>query len=542
MRYKKIVSTMLVIMLSGTMVIPVVTAATEVGIASEDITDPYADDYFHLIAKEKLLPYSYENKDVENEMTLLIDRTEELKTKYSTADAIAILNELQNLMGSITESDYENEYAMIHDENNYETGEYYKYKVSPTVWIVKNIIHCFSVYDANNIDEAKKAIDMIYDMALTEMKHGCHNDRLMQVIANLNKLSDRLPDEYSEYLNYVSGLAAKDSLIYENGKLPEDKIPSVVYEIDKNEQEEETVDAENGKLIEVDRTIETETVDAEYWENTNTIQSTKQNTSISYDTNSMDAYKKRMNEIENQGYVEVKEYSIKTIYYTLDKTTENPVWESTNIDLDTNEELDYSTFVVMLSSLSNKSKEFSFIEDSDMVMFIAEGQPLILNKVEKVAAEEIDILFDQFEKLGIKVALKKDEIDDDVTSLSDKLEAGDINEIVIDGKKLILTYKPILTKGIVQLPVEQVAEQIGFKVTQSGKTMTLTYKTEQDTENTIVMVAGSKYITVDEQKVALRTEITKQDDVIYAEFDKIAKVAGYTYSYDAKAGNLELEK
>lgn len=543
MNYKKIMSKILLMVIVGTLVFPEVTKAIEINsqeISQNEIVDPYEDAYFHMITKEQLLLFSYENKEVEESMAALIDRTENLKVNYSVNEVFSILKELQSNIKNITKSDYENEYTMIHDDNNYETGEVYKYKVSPTVWIVKNILHSYSIQEVKDFKEFKNIIDLIYDMALTEIKNGSMDDKLMQIIVNLNDLNNRFPDEYSDYISFVSGLATKDSLDYENGKMPEEKIPSKVYIENQKENEKEKIT--NGELVEIDNTIEKEKVDEEYLENTNTISISNQNTLDIYNNDGMDAYKDNMNTIEKDGYKEVKEYTIKTIYYTLDKSIENIEWEVTGVDMDTNGEVSYEKFVHMLKSISDKIEDASIIEDEDMVMLIAEGKPLVLNKVEKVNEEDINTLFEQFEKLGIKVGLKQDEIEDNNISLSDKLEAGDINEIVIDGNKLILIYKPILVKGIVQLPIEQVAEQIGYEVIQSKDTITLNYKAGEDSSCKIELTIGSKNIIVNGQKMVLKTEVTKKDDIVYAEFDKIAKEAGYTYSYNAKSGYLELKK
>lgn len=543
MNYKKIMSKILLMVIVGALVFPETAKAIEINSQEtnqNEIVDPYEGDYFHVIPKEELLPFSYKNKEVEKSMAALIDRTENLKVNYSTNEVISILKELQSNIKNITKSDYENEFAMIHDKENYETGEFYKYKVSPIVWIVKNILHSYSIQDIKDFKEFKNIIDLIYDMALTEMKNGCKDDKLMQIIVNLNELNNRFPDEYSDYISFVSGLATKDSLDYENGKMPEEKIPSKAYTENTKEKEKEKIN--NGELVEIDNTIETETVEEEYLDKTNIISISNQSTSDIYNNSSMDAYKDKMNAIEKDGYKEVKDYFMKTIYYTLDKSVENPEWEVVGVDMDINGELSYNKFLHVLNNISNKVEDASFIEDEDMVMFIAEGKPLVLNKVEKVNEENMNTLFEQFEKLGIKVALKQDEMEDNNTSLTEKLEAGDINEIVINGNKLILIYKPILTKGIVQLPIEQVAEQLGYEVIQSKDIMTLMYKTGENTSLEIEVIVGSKNLIVNGQKIPLKTEVTKKDNIIYAEFDKIAKEVGYTYSYNAKSGYLELKK
>lgn len=81
---------------------------------------------------------------------------------------------------------------------------------------------------------------------------------------------------------------------------------------------------------------------------------------------------------------------------------------------------------------------------------------------------------------------------------------------------------------------------LGYKSVQSGNTITLVCQKGNE-EHSIAMSVGSSDITVNGQKIPIKAQVTEQGGIIYAEFDKIAEEAGYTYAYNAKTGCLELE-
>lgn len=512
------------------------------GITSEIEAGHFAEDYFHEAEKESLLSFAYGDRAVEESLLHLVERTEVLKKDYSAEEAVSVLEALKKTVADITSVDYEEEYAFVHDEKNYEDGEFYKYKISPDVWIIKNILYVFSVHDAENTDIFMEIVDLVYDIAFLEMENGCKDDRVMQILAMLYELKGKFPESFSDYLSYVSGLAAEDSLTFENGSMPKKRVPSEAYLEKTKGNEGSNGEISNGVLADVEKMPAVEEADSGHLENSSGIQCAGSQEIPVYNAGSVADYQKKLEEAESQKHVEtnVNEHMVMEIYFTLDKTAEHPVWQTTRAELDEESQIPYDRLVAALRGISNVSEDFFLMEDTDMAMFIAEGKPLVINRVEKASAGDIDILFDTFEKLGIKTAPRQDEVDDGMVSLTDKLNADGIYEIVVDGRKLILTNKAVLTEGIVQLPVKQAAGMLGYKAVQSGNTITLVCQKGNE-EHSIAMSVGSSDITVNGQKIPIKAQVTEQGGIIYAEFDKIAEEAGYTYAYNAKTGCLELE-
>lgn len=528
------------------------------------------ESYFNTFEKDNILPYVYGNSSVTNSLNSLIDRTENLKLDYSLSEAVSILESLKDTVKNISSDDFETNYNILHDPDNYELGAYYKYMKSPVTWIERNVVHLISIYSSNEESEIKQVIDLLYEMGNEEMQNHCKTYDSMTVVSDLHYIKNRFSSSISDYIDFVVKKADSDSTNYDEGKLPEDgKNMSDYYEEYQKQQEEENnqnseFEEENDNVVleEEPIVVEVPNVSDDILSSNDNINTDNNITSPSYNVNNMGDYIGKMNDISNGSYIEVKDYSIKNIYYTFDKSTENPIWNDTGISME-DEKISYEKLLNVLSTIG-RNNDYFYMTDSDMVMLIAEGEVLVLNKVETVTEDEINNLFDKFEKLGIKVMLKSDETVNTQNSLSSKIEAGEVNSISVNDNKLILTNKPILKKNILQLPIKQVAEALGYQVTESGKTITLVYEdknivdtsqieeddiennnnTEQENSNTIkiILTIGSNNFTINDSKNSFKTPVTQENGITYCEFDKIANKLGYSYSYDADSGVIKFER
>lgn len=409
MRYRKILS-MALAAAASSIIIPIVSNAAVIieteyeesedgeameesaggnGITSEIEAGHFAEDYFHEAEKESLLSFAYGDRAVEESLLHLVERTEVLKTDYSAEEAVSVLEALKKTVADITSVDYEEEYAFVHDEKNYEDGEFYKYKNSPDVWIIKNNLYVFSVHDAENTDIFMEIVDLVYDIAFLEMENGCKDDRVMQILAMLYELKGKFPESFSDYLSYVSGLAAEDSLTFENGSMPKKRVPSEAYLEKTKGNEGSNGEISNGVLADVEKMPAAEEADSGHLENSSGIQCAGSQEIPVYNAGSMESYQKNLDEMESQQHIETKEYTVMEIHYTLDKTEEYPVWQTTRVELDEAGEVSYDKLVAALRGISNVSEDFFLMEDTDMAMFIAEGKPLVINRVEKASAGDI---------------------------------------------------------------------------------------------------------------------------------------------------------
>lgn len=536
-------------------------AVLAINIMSSAMVYAYSDNNWNL-SEEQMIDYEYSNAEVETELAALVENTKNLKNGYDMESSQNVITMLKSTVEKITREDYAAQYELFESRSG--TEDSYDYMYSEVAWIERNIVDMtIKNLSGSSLSEMMTFIcNEYYHIAIIEMQNGVVIPASMNVLANLDDIMEYIPDDCRELVEYTYALAKGVAGDYTGENAPEDIVVSEEFVKEQQEQlSAESMDDNTPVFIEQETEYVTdfsETMDSDNAVIENDLSQSYEHEMA--DKAAADAYITSLNNHDSQAVVRETEYKILSIYYTSDKTAENPVWVDSKITLDENEEIEFEDFVSVLNVIGKHVDDADFFEDTDMVMLIAEGKPLILNEVETVSKEEIDTLFDSYEKVGLKVSLKQDEMQDGKESLFDKLEAGEINEISVNGSRLILTNKPILTKNILQLPVLQVAERLGYKVSINGKTITLVYEEkapttaldenmeETNTEDNIinkielVITVDSNHYTVNGQKNSFKAPVTVKDGVIYAEFDKLASRIGYSYSYNADTGVIEFNK
>lgn len=532
------------------MICVILTLVIMSGVVFSAIYAKAENNYFDSYDRETINPYVYENSMVSIKLNILLERTENLKETYSLSAVLEVLKDLKEVVKEITSIDYETNYEILHDEANYETGEFRKYKMGIPEWIIRNILSLICTYSPEEEETMKQVIDYIYEMGGIEMQNHCKEYSIMNIINDLNFCKENFPLSFQEYLEYVLSISSQDCMEYDKGNLPEIKIPSAYKEeYDQKKKEENPFvleENQEGTLQEESEVILIPDISEEDISLPPVVLENLPSNEI-YEKDNLQDY---LSQIENisQSAEEVKTYEIKSIYYTLDKTKEHPEWQDTRILLSEEGDIPFEKLKNIFQLLEKKESEFFFVEDSDMVMFIAEGKPLVLNKVEKVTADEIDIILEGFEKIGMKVMLKSDEKVDTFDSLASRVEAGKINQILVNENKIILNAMPILTKNILQLPIKQVAEALGYQTFQKGNTITLIYQGAASTEEsnleeiTIVLTVGETTYTINGKKNSFKVPVTEKDNILYVEFDQLANKLGYSYEYNKESGFIEFQK
>lgn len=513
------------------------------------------DTYYPLLDIDKLNPYEYSGT-IKEDLMALVERVGNLDEDYSTSEALNILKDLNGVVERITKDDYDRNYEILHDEANYETGEFRKLKYGEPDWIIRNIIHYMFVNSASD-DEWKQMIDYVYSIGLLEMQNGCKYYFIMNNINDLIYIEKELSSSMQDYIDYVVIIADKDCINYDNGTTPTTKIPSEYQETFEAERNADSVtDVEQGVYEDDSNIVIVEFTPMDELDNihsTDITMSTSNTNSSSVskkdNISNMQKYISNMSSISNNSQVKVNSSELKDVYYTLNKNSDTIDWIDTGIAI--NDELDYSNFLTILSIVARNANYYYF-EDDDMAMFIADGKNVVFNKVDAIPASELEELFDVFDKFGIKVMLKSDSNVDTSNSLETRIKNGEINTISINGSNLILTNPPILTKNILQLPLEETAKALGYEINVSGNTITLTYKNniadvvdEDGDELTlnddivIILNVGSSNYTINGIKNSFKTNVTKDNGVIYCEFDKIAEKVNLSYYYNATSGIIE---
>jgi hypothetical protein len=265
---------------------------------------------------------------------------------------------------------------------------------------------------------------------------------------------------------------------------------------------------------------------------------------ITYSKDNIEKYLKVMNNTSEETKEDIQSLHI---FYTLDKTANKIKWIDSRIEVEQKAKVSINHLISVLNTIAKKCDNTFVCSDKNMIMFIAENQSFVINEVSLISQDDVNSLFDGFEKLGIKIMLEASDTLDVSDSLLVKLQQNDLKRISIDGDDYILEHNPILVEDNVELPVSEIAIALGYDVKINNDTITLIYKLNtkdednKDEKITIVMNVGSTTCKVNGVKYTMNTSVTKQDGIIYANFDEIVKNINYQYYYDAESGKIVFE-
>lgn len=357
--------------------------------------------YFRPLGMDEMIPYVYEDDSVTGSLESLTVRTEKLKENYSLYEAVSIMKELRDTVKYITAADYSVNYDILHDTENYEDGAFYKYMYGPVEWIERNVIYLLAVCSPNSYGEVVEIVDYAYEIGLTEMRQGCYFCHGMQTVYDLCLMSESFSLEVQEYLSGVSRMAQADMSDFDSGLTPEMRIPSEYLESLKEEEDEnDTGDWEEAQTVPEPEVIVVPPAGETVAEDEETAESAPVQP---YDPESMQDYKDAVGSVSERNAEPVRTCEIRNVYFTLDKNSDRPEWTDTGISMPEEGEIGFDAFLQVLGLIGRYSEDVFVAEDTDMVMFIAEGKPLVINRVEKVTEEDLDAVSDRFEKTGIKV-------------------------------------------------------------------------------------------------------------------------------------------
>lgn len=507
-------------------------------------------DYAQPVEKEDIIPYTYSSSYVTSSMESLVERTEVLKTSYSSSESLSILRSLESAVEDITSSDYSSNYDIKHDPENYERKAFYKYKYSHTEWIIKNVTSCMLSNSASDA-EYMELVEIIYRIAKIEMEHSAKVCDSMNLLSIFMYIDDDFPSSVRDFISFAGLQAGFDAMNYEEGTLPVDKSMKERYEdyLENLRQEEylrnEIIYANSQtEVIPEPEKIYVEGYDDSYFDNFNSYMEfvgDNYKPEIGMDA---DDYIKKMEDAKNVAHTTYKVYESKSIYYTFDKTQSNIDWVDTGISMDS-ETIPFKKFLTILSYIA-RNEGYYYFEDTDMVMLIADGVNLVVNKQEDITEEEMRLAFDTFPNLGIGIMLYSETENTTSEVLSERVQNGDVNSISVNGERTILTETPIISKNILQLPIEQVAKAIGYDVTINDKEVKLiSVDTDANGKiintNEIVITVDSNSYTVNNQKNSFRTAVTSNNGVIFVEFDKLAQLMNYSYSFNEETNTIEFK-
>ena len=503
-----------------------------------------------VLEEDRVADYSYHDKDLEDKLNALVLKTIELKQSFDKKEAKKVLAELKELSLKITKEDYKAQYDAYKEQ--YEIGANYKYKYSQPVWIERTLLGLYlQNLKGNELSSyLKEYIQVVYDIGVDEMKKDCELHSSMTILFELNDIKKDVPSNMRDYIEYVQRESSVICNEFEdNGTKPKNEnlekaFDKKVKEEKEKEREEEAIrqeSANQGKPSKDNYVTSLDTEADKIMSSGNDSNSYGSSGTIAESYTSSDDYMNQMNNLLTGSTVTNTDVSIENVYYTINKNEENPSWVDTGVSLEEDKTITCQKLITILSSISKAMDNSYLIEDTEQFMFIAEGKILVLNRQDSIPVETLTTIFESYKQLGLKTMLKGEEDVASDDSLNAKIEAGSINEVIIDDNKLILTNAPVLNKGIVQFPVTQVAKALGYEVNESNTEITLLKKLDDANELKIVLTKGSRNFTINEQKNSFKTEVQIVDKVTYAEFNTIAEKAGYTYQYNTKSGAVEFK-
>lgn len=235
---------------------------------------------------------------------------------------------------------------------------------------------------------------------------------------------------------------------------------------------------------------------------------------------------------------DLNQLSTKTIQFTINKSSNKPYYYDTLIKASSNDTVTFTQLKDTLLQVISKTKAY-LLEDKDKLMFIAEGKPMIiLDKNKEFTPNEVLAVLKDFKDIGLKVDEKKSL---DGYSLEDKLKDNELNTIKFKGESIVLNKSPQINEGILQLPVVQIAELIGYDVEDNSDKLILTAK-KNNKDIKIEIFKNSKDIIINGVTKKTSTFSQVLDNTYFGEMNLIIKEIGYTMLFDADRGIIEIKE
>lgn len=236
-----------------------------------------------------------------------------------------------------------------------------------------------------------------------------------------------------------------------------------------------------------------------------------------------------------------------TVQYCINKDTDNPYYYDTGIRTSLDGKISYEQLRDVLYQVAVKSGGW-FTEDTDKLLAIIEGKPLLAKDTKRVyTMEDINMLFVNFKKVDVKILEtrigKTQSLDDDNISTNAK-------NIKVKDKQIELVTTPLIKESRVLLPIEQIATEMGATVKKQDnkyiitrtlpiwRTVNKVRKIVGHVTDTIVYEMNKNYVIVNGQMIQMGTSPDMKDGNFMAEAQSMAKALGYKTTWDTETGTL----
>lgn len=501
----------------------------------------YAKDVDVFWVTRDMVYYSAYDSKVKSKVESLMDDVDKLQKSYSAKLSKQILEDFVDTIKKVPSNQM---FYLYPDAVNFNNHNYDVEKSNPgTLQGYDQFSYVMYNYIATNFinlsGDAREEFfvdltNILYQVCIDTYNNGDKELFAESYLSYLNEIGDRFSDYTQRVIEAAMNMAEyyateNDKELPGKGKTPSEYIDSQDKEaqddmnkaLEEHKKQNEVLDDINFANSQKDAYNDIYEKDDDY-----------EVPNVKY-TDSSSRYEQIQQEYNN-GVSEVSKTSedddIYTIYYTLNKKDKDAKYEDTRIEV-TNDKVDFRSLKSALKKITSEDKDTFLLEDVDMTMFIAEGKVLVMNQLAgTIKNDEINSLFDIFDNIGLKVAIKSNKDLDEDNSLQSMIEAGKINAIQINKDKLILNNKPILKNGIVQLPVKTIVEAMGLEFKEEKDSYVI-----KNDNTTLTLKVNDKKYNINEKESGFKTTPQLINNVLYAEFDSIAKTFGFTYYYDADA-------
>lgn len=353
-------------------------------------------------------PYSeYAKSDVED----LMNRVDKLEVSYSKNKAVNILDSWENALLEVPDDEIFGLYPNAVNFNEHGFTDYSADAILSGYDQFSYVLYNTVFYSYNNLSgETKEQFfqdlaDRLYRVVAWQYRNQQYEFQTMRFLTLLDELKDLFSAETQEVIEQANDMASyiEDSFIQEGWWEDRYEVPSQVVKQNRQDAENSVEKVENGNQSQISMEEESENqnqgVQGGYHKN----DEANGNADTSYtDTSStyIDSIQQEYEEAETINPDNAKtEY---TIFYTIDKDKKEPEYIDSKVTVK-KDEIPYNKVLTVLKSIA-AYPDYELFEDTDMLMFIADGKVLVLNKIDGfLSNKKVSHLLDDFETVGLSV-------------------------------------------------------------------------------------------------------------------------------------------
>ncbi|HEL2860333.1 TPA: hypothetical protein UL242_002434 [Clostridioides difficile] len=232
---------------------------------------------------------------------------------------------------------------------------------------------------------------------------------------------------------------------------------------------------------------------------------------------------------------ELNKESNLTLKFTLNKNAEDIYYYDSGINVNLNKTVTYNQVRDVLNQIALKIKNGYLIEDRNKLLFIAEGKPLVIeDKKNSYSDTEIKRLLNTFNNLSLKIEEKSKTNE---PKFKDEKQNSTLDKIFINNKEVKLKHPAMLKNGIIQFPIEEIAEELKIKLKINKNLAILS-----DDNNVIEYYIGTKKIKINGAEKLTTTSSKLENNIVYAEMNATLREFGFSINFNVSTDKISILK